>query len=261
MIKFLSLISGSSGNASFISDGTTNILIDCGMSGSRLKSALGSIDILPEDLDAVLITHEHSDHIKGLGVIARRYNIPIYATEDTFLNFKNVGEIDDNLKNAINGDFEIGDIGIHSFSIPHDAANPVGYNFFIENKKLSLATDIGKMTDNVFESIKGSKQIILESNHDTEMLRMGPYPYHLKKRISGTTGHLSNDEAASAAIKLAENGTDHFMLAHLSLENNLPEIAKMTCQNAFSKHNMTVGKDVTVTVAARHSLTEFGALI
>lgn len=260
MITFLSLTSGSSGNATFVSDGDSKILIDCGMSGSRLKSSLADIDVDIADLDAVLITHEHSDHIKGLGVIARKYHIPIYATFKTFSGMKNIGEFDDSLKNAISGELEIGNIGIKAFSIPHDAADPVGYNFFIDNQKLTLATDIGKMDDLVFDSIKGSKYVILESNHDVDILRLGSYPYSLKKRILSPYGHLSNEDAAKTALRLAETGTEHFMLAHLSRENNLPEIAQVTTENMFRSNNIKLGRDVTLTVAARDEITYFRAV-
>ena len=259
MVNFLSLTSGSSGNASFISDGVTNILIDCGMSGSALAASLSQIDVKMEDIDAVLITHEHSDHIKGLGVIARRHKIPVYATFKTFSAMKNIGEFDDSLKNAISDELEIGNIGIKAFSIPHDAADPVGYNFFIDNTKYSLATDIGKMNDDVFTSIKGSKYIILESNHDIDILRLGSYPYPLKQRILGEKGHLSNDDAAKTALALAKSGTEHFMLAHLSRENNMPEIAKLTTENTFSKNNIILNRDVTLRVASRFECTRFGA--
>lgn len=260
MITFLSLTSGSSGNATFVSDGNSKILIDCGMSGSRLKSSLAEIDVDIADLDAVLITHEHSDHIKGLGVIARKYHIPVYATFKTFAGMKNIGEFDDSLKNAISGELEIGNIGIKAFSIPHDAADPVGYNFFIDNQKLTLATDIGKMNDTVFESIKGSKYVILESNHDVDILRLGSYPYSLKKRILSPYGHLSNEDAAKTALRLAETGTEHFMLAHLSRENNLPEIAHVTTENMFRSNDIKLGRDVTLTVASRDEVTYFRAV-
>lgn len=260
MITFLSLTSGSSGNATFISDGNSKILIDCGMSGSRLRSSLSEIDVDIADLDAVLITHEHSDHIKGLGVVARKYHIPVYATFKTFCGMKNIGEFDDSLKNAISDELEIGNIGIKAFSIPHDAADPVGYNFFIDNQKLTLATDIGTMDDDVFDAIKGSKYVILESNHDVDILRLGSYPYNLKKRILSPFGHLSNEDAAKTALRLVQTGTEHFMLAHLSRENNLPEIAKVTTENMLRSNDIKLGCDVTLTVASREDITYFKAV-
>ena len=156
MHKFISLISGSSGNATFISDGRTNLLIDCGMSGAKLKESLHAIDIMPENIDALLITHEHIDHTKGAGVISRRYNIPIYATSGTYSHM-NAGNIaDDNIK-IIKSDtyFELGSIGITPFSIPHDASEPVGFTFSIDKDTYALATDIGKMDESILNSISG----------------------------------------------------------------------------------------------------------
>ena len=172
MATFVSLISGSSGNATFVSDGKTNLLIDCGMSGAKLKESLHAIDVMPESIDALLITHEHVDHTKGAGVISRRYNIPIYTTQGTHTSM-DIGNIaDENIKIITEDtDFEIGNIGICPFAIPHDAAQPVGFNFMIGDEKYSLATDIGKITKSILEKITGSKKILLESNNDVEMLK------------------------------------------------------------------------------------------
>ena len=150
MATFVSLISGSSGNATFVSDGKTNLLIDCGMSGAKLKESLHAIDVMPESIDALLITHEHVDHTKGAGVISRRYNIPIYTTQGTHTSM-DIGNIaDENIKIITEDtDFEIGNIGICPFAIPHDAAQPVGFNFMIGDEKYSLATDIGQITKSI----------------------------------------------------------------------------------------------------------------
>lgn len=258
MITFVSLISGSSGNATFLSDGKTNLLIDCGMSGAKLKDALHSIDVLPENIDALLITHEHIDHTRGAGVISRRYNIPIYATQGTHGGMS-VGKVSEENIHLISPDneFQIGDIGIHPFQIPHDAAEPVGFSFYINNEKYALATDIGKVTRYIVDNIKGSKKILLESNHDVEMLRFGTYPYPLKQRILGDYGHLSNETAAKLALYLAQNGTEHIMLGHLSKENNRPEIAMLETYNALTQSGLDVGKDVTLKVADRYVPTLF----
>ena len=241
MATFVSLISGSSGNATFVSDGKTNLLIDCGMSGAKLKESLHAIDVMPESIDALLITHEHVDHTKGAGVISRRYNI---ADE----NIKIITE---------DTDFEIGNIGIRPFAIPHDAAQPVGFNFMIGDEKYSLATDIGKITKSILEKITGSKKILLESNHDVEMLKCGTYPYPLKRRILGEYGHLSNETASKVALHLVQNGTEHIMLGHLSKENNRPEIAMLETYNLLSQSGVDVGKDMTLQVADRYKPTLF----
>lgn len=253
---FVSLISGSSGNATFISDGKTNLLIDCGMSGAKLKESLRAIDMTPECLDALLVTHEHIDHTRGAGVIARRYNIPVYATEGTH-GAMNVGNISCARAVSEGHDFQIGDIGIKPFAIPHDAAEPVGYCFYIGGEKYSLATDIGKMNDYILENIIGSKKVLLESNHDVEMLRCGSYPYPLKRRILGDLGHLSNEIAAKTALRLVQNGTEHIMLGHLSKENNRPEIAMLETYNLLSLSGVNVGDDMTLQVADRYKFTRF----
>lgn len=257
MTTFISLISGSSGNATFISDGKTNLLIDCGMSGKKLKEALHAIDVMPESIDALLLTHEHIDHTKGAGVVSRRYNIPVYATEGTH-SAMDAGKIDNTQFVSEGVDFEIGSIGIKPFAIPHDAKQPVGYCFYINGEKYSLATDIGKMNMDILNSITGSKKVLLESNHDIEMLRYGSYPFPLKQRILGDRGHLSNELAAKTALYLVQNGTEHVMLGHLSRENNRPEIAMLESYNLLTQSGVRVGDDMTLKVADRYKPTSFG---
>lgn len=253
---FFSLISGSSGNASLITDKNTVILTDCGMSGKKLEAALHEIDLQPADISAVLMTHEHIDHTRGVGVISRKYKIPVYATEGTFENAE-IGNVSDIHIINPDEDFEIGSIGIHAFSISHDAANPVGYSFFANGKKTTIATDTGEITDKIAGNILGSDEILLESNHDVDMLMYGSYPYSLKKRILGCCGHLSNDCASSACVELLKSGTKKIMLGHLSNENNTPEIAYATAKNAFEKIGAKVGDDIILSVAERYKITRF----
>lgn len=258
MIRFISLISGSSGNASFISDDKTNLLVDCGMSGAKLKQALNSIDVLPESITALLITHEHIDHTRGAGVISRRYNIPVFATEGTHRNMDAGKLAEENINIVKNGTpFELGSIAITPFSIPHDAAEPVGYTFNISGERCAVATDIGRMNDTILDAVKGCKSVILESNHDIEMLRCGSYPFPLKQRILGEFGHLSNDVAAKTALELVKSGTEHIMLGHLSQENNRPEIAMLESYNLLSREGISIGSDVTLQVADRYKPTLF----
>lgn len=258
MFKFISLISGSSGNATFLSDGKTNLLIDCGMSGAKLKDALHSIDELPENIDALLITHEHIDHTKGAGVISRRYNIPVYATKGTHSRMDAGKLADENIQIISDGTyFELGNIGITPFTIPHDASEPVGFTFSANGERYALATDIGRMNDSILNSITGCKYVLLESNHDVEMLRCGSYPFPLKQRILGDFGHLSNDVAAQTALTLTESGTEHIMLGHLSQENNRPEIALLESYNLLTRSGVNVGNDVTLQVADRYKPTLF----
>ena len=241
MVRFLSLVSGSSGNSSLITDGNTTLLIDCGISGKKLKERLEEANILPENIDAILITHEHSDHTKGIGVVSRRYNLPIFATEKT-LEATDLGKTDLSLINIIkaNESFKIGTIEVHSFNIPHDAADPVGYSFVAEGEKYTLATDIGFMPDSLFCELCGSRQIILESNHDVEMLKCGSYPYYLKKRILSNRGHLSNADCAILAVRLAQAGTKNILLAHLSEENNDPAVAYDEVYSALGDPNLNL---------------------
>ena len=168
----------------------------------------------------------------------------------------NAGKINQDLFNYINPGktFSIGEIQVHPFSIPHDAANPVGYSFYAENCKYTLATDIGFMPDSLFNELKGSRQIILESNHDIEMLRYGAYPFYLKQRILSENGHMSNELSAQVSVRLADCGTESIMLAHLSLENNTPEIAEITTHNALCSEGFS---NVNLSVASRHNVTRF----
>ena len=261
MAEFISLISGSSGNSSLISDGKTNILIDCGMSGKRLTELLGSIGIAPNRIDALLITHEHIDHVRGAGIIARRYGIPIYATQGTHSAME-IGNVSDDIRHTVSADksFEIGTIGICPFSIPHDAAEPVGYSLFCGNTKFSLATDIGKMDEYIMDAIRGSEAVILESNHDVEMLKLGSYPFPLKQRILSDYGHLSNERASEAALELVKSGTRQLMLGHLSKENNRPEIALLETYNTLTQAGVEIGSDATIRVADRYGITKFGEI-
>lgn len=254
MIKFCSLFSGSSGNALFIGTEKTKLLIDAGLSGKRILEALCSIGENPAELSAILISHEHVDHVRGAGIISRKQNVPIYANEATWCAMENgLGPV--KLENRVafcTGQvFEIGDITVRPFNIPHDAAEPVGYNFFAEGKRITTATDIGHMNKELLTNIEDNDLLLLESNHDIEMLKVGPYPWSLKKRIMGDHGHLSNEMAAKVIAYLAERGCKSFILGHLSHENNFPELAYQTSFNALTEKQIVVGGDVTLEVAHR----------
>ena len=252
-----SLISGSSGNCSLFSAKSTNILIDCGMSGKQLERQLEKLNLSGKDLNAILVTHEHIDHIKGIGVVSRRYDIPVFATEQTHIEMSRIG-ISDKNRCIISPDrpFEIEDATLDAFSIPHDAADPVGYRIYFSGEKYSVATDIGTMTNELFDSISGSHSVILESNHDIDMLINGHYPEHLKQRILGTFGHMSNELAAKTAVALANRGTKNIMLAHLSEENNTPQIAYDTVSAALKDAGAEKG-DIGLIVAQRYEVTSF----
>lgn len=255
---FLSLVSGSSGNCSVISDGKTVLLSDCGLGVSRLEELLNSVGISPRLISAILVTHEHSDHIKGAGIVSKKYGLPVFATEETHLAMQNLGISEDNIKYiSPDKDFEIGSIGVKAFSIPHDAANPVGYSFFCGKNKLTVATDMGHIDDYILENLKGSIAVILESNHDIEMLKNGRYPYFLKRRILGDFGHLSNIDAAKTAVELLKSGTKYIMLGHISADNNTPKTALLETANLAQKNGAVAGVDFTLSAANRYVPTNF----
>ena len=233
-MRLCSIASGSSGNCIYVGHASTHLLIDAGISGKRIEEGLRSIGVEPQSLNGLLITHEHSDHIQGVGVLARKYGIPLYGTVETFCAMKkgktSLGKVDDALFQEIHPEepLSIGEIRVTPFSVSHDAANPVAYIFEADGKKIGMATDLGVYTEQTVEYLKNSGILYLESNHDVSMLEVGPYPYYLKQRILGAHGHLSNDTAAGLLCRLYHEGLRHVLLAHLSKENNYPDLAYET---------------------------------
>lgn len=259
MIKLASLFSGSSGNAIYITNNHTHLLVDAGLSGKRIEESMAHTGVRMQELQGILISHEHMDHILGTGILARRYNIPIYANEKTWQamrsELKKVPE--QCIRTFATGDsFEIGDIEVHTFSTPHDAVESVGFNFRYENKKVTIATDIGHIHKDLLTNLEGSDMILIESNHDIEMLKVGRYPWPLKQRILSDTGHLCNELAGKVAAYLALRGTQKFLLGHLSKENNFPELAFETVKNALLEKSIIAGKDVYLGVALRDRPSE-----
>lgn len=248
-----SLRSGSKGNASLVYTKNTKILVDCGISGKAVSCAMESIGLKPESLDAIVVTHEHNDHIKGIGVMMRRYDLPVYANSATWaaIMSNDLGRLnDDNIKIFEGTEpFTIGDISVSPFRIPHDAACPVGYSFDDGHSRAAVATDIGMLTEELMRAIGGCRDVILEANHDVSMLEMGPYPYPLKQRIRGKYGHLSNDDAAKAAELLVRMGTESIVLGHLSEENNYPALAYETVKAGLVAAGIKAGSDMTLAVA------------
>ena len=215
MLKFCSLYSGSSGNSLFIQSNNTKILIDCGTSAKKVVTALESLEIDITDIDGILVTHEHSDHVQGLGTISKKYDIPVFANFETWNAMPTQKEkIEDKNRNYFFNDteFQIGNLQIFPFSTPHDAANPCGFSIVNGDKKLSIATDLGHMENAIFENLKGSSFILLESNYEPEVLKMSPYPYSLKQRIIGPHGHLSNNEAGQTISALMYKDLKEVML-------------------------------------------------
>jgi len=238
-MKLCSIASGSSGNCIYVGSDQTNLLIDVGISGKRIESGLRSIDIAPDAVDAILITHEHSDHVMGLGVMARKHQIPIYATAETInaiLHMNNVGKIPEKLFHYVKPDevFEIKDIEVNPFSTSHDASNPVCYTMQSGGHKVGIATDLGKYDDYIISKLEGSELLLLEANHDVNMLMVGSYPYYLKQRILGDRGHLSNETSADLISKLLHEKLQYIFLAHLSKENNYAELAYETVRSELT---------------------------
>ena len=236
-----------------VSTEDTNILIDAGVSQKKIIEGLESINKNISNIDAILVTHEHSDHILSIGSLSKKYNIPIYSNKETFTAMSSQTQkidIENRREFLIGKDFDIGSLKIHSFSIPHDAANPCGFSITKDDKKISIATDIGHMNDTLLNELKNSNFLMLESNYDPEILRIGRYPYRLKQRISGPFGHLPNELAGKTISSIIPTGLERVMLGHLSKENNFPELAHKTVleeleYSGFSK------KDVDINIASR----------
>lgn len=259
MLKFCSLFSGSSGNSSFLQSEQTKILIDCGESAKKIISALSEKNINIEDIDGILITHEHIDHVKSLGTLSKKYNIPVYTNIETLNAMpEQKNKIDINNINlfTVSENFFIGDLEVHPFSIPHDAANPCGFNIFNKSTKISIATDIGHITPEIMNSLKDSSFILLESNYDPNILKCSNYPYHLKERISGPIGHLSNSTAGQTISQLMNSGLKTVMLGHLSKENNFPELAYKTVMEEIIYNNYNENS-INLSVATRFNPTPF----
>ncbi|CAM2870796.1 MBL fold metallo-hydrolase [Hathewaya histolytica] len=256
---FCPLYSGSSGNSIFVGSEKNKILIDVGLPGKNIDSALSTIGESPKDIKAIFITHEHSDHIKGAGVLSRKYNIPIYANEETWrCMYPKLGKLkEENIKILDNKYVEVGDLSIENYAIPHDAASPVGYAVYYKNKKVCIATDLGYFTEEVDAVIKDSDVVLLESNHDVEMLKFGPYPYSLKRRVLSNVGHLSNDACGEAIVKITNGKPKKIYLGHLSKTNNYPDLAYKTVENILLDNGIKLDKDVFLTMANRDKPSEY----
>ena len=231
MLNFCSLYSGSSGNSLLVETENTKLLIDAGVSSKKIENALQDIHIEPSSINGILVTHEHTDHVQGLGTISKKFDLPVFVNQETLDAMpKQKDKIaSKNIKTfKIADKFSIGDLEIKPFSIPHDATNPCGFNIWKENKKISIATDIGQMTNSILKELEESLFILLEANYDPDVLRCSSYPFPLKNRIAGPTGHLSNEMAGKTISHLLKSGLKNAMLGHLSKESNFPELAYQT---------------------------------
>ena len=261
-MKLCSIASGSSGNCIYVGSDDTNILIDVGISKKRIEQGLSEIGISCESLDAILITHEHSDHIQGLGVFSRKYKVPVYATAGTIRgieNYKNLGKMPEGLLHVIKVDetFFIGNLEVHPFSISHDALEPSGFRVEQDGKTIAVATDLGIYNEYTVENLKDVNALVLEANHDIHMLEVGPYPYPLKRRVMGDQGHLSNELSGRLLCDILHDKLQCVMLGHLSKDNNYENLAYETVKLEVTLgDNPYQGEDIHIIVAKRDEVSE-----
>ncbi len=257
-MRFCSLFSGSGGNCQHIGAGSTNILIDAGLSGKKIQNEMGKVALFPEQIQGILVTHEHIDHVQGVGVLSRRFNIPVFASEKTWVAMERyIGKIKPENQKILVVDKElvIGDLHVTPFNISHDAVEPFGFNVTDGKRKISLLTDTGCINDTIKNKVTGFDLLLLESNHDEELLKVGSYPWSLKRRILSDHGHLSNDMAAHFLLDVLKKGNEKVLLGHLSQENNFPELAYKTVVNTLKSHKLTVDEDVFVQMTFRDKCT------
>ncbi|GAK03410.1 Zn-dependent hydrolase [Geomicrobium sp. JCM 19037] len=243
-MQFSVLASGSTGNAMYVETDKSKILIDAGLSGKKIEELFRSIDRSLSDIDAILVSHEHTDHIKGVGIVARKYNVPVYANEKTWKAMESsIGPVNAeqrfHLETGRIATFE--DVDIETFGVSHDAADPMFFVFHHEKKKLAIATDMGYVSERIKGTLKEADALVFESNHDTNMLRMGKYPWNVKRRILGDRGHVSNEDSALALSEIITERTKHVYLAHLSLDNNMKDLARMTVEQTLAEQEVTLG--------------------
>lgn len=256
-MELCSIASGSSGNCICVGSDTCHLLIDAGISGKRIEQGLNALDLTTGEMQGILITHEHIDHIAGLGVLARRYGLPLYATAGTIAavkQVKSVGAIDGSLFREIHAgeDFMIGDLTIEPIAISHDAAEPVAYRVTQQEKAAAVMTDLGVYDEHIVEKLTGLDVLFLEANHDIHMLQAGSYPYPLKQRILGERGHLSNEASGKLLCEVLHDGFGTVVLGHLSKENNLAELAYETVRLEVTMgDNPYRGDDFPIYVAKR----------
>ncbi|WP_061912678.1 MBL fold metallo-hydrolase [Geobacillus icigianus] len=243
-MRFSVLASGSTGNAFYVETDRQRLLVDAGLSGKQLEALFAQIGRHPSELHALLVTHEHSDHIKGLGVLARKYRLPIFANEKTWRAMEAaIGEIPSEQKFVfpLGAVKTFGDLDVESFGVSHDAAEPMFYVFHCGGKKLALLTDTGYVSERMKKTVENADVFVFESNHDIGMLRMGRYPWNVKRRILSDVGHISNEEAGLALADVIGDRTKRIYLAHLSQDNNMKELARMTVAQTLEQKGLAVG--------------------
>jgi len=252
MARFCTLFSGSGGNCSYIGCGGNGVLIDAGVSAKKIEQALLDREILPQSIQAILITHEHIDHVQGIKTLVKRYHFPLYGSRGTLEALAASGLIPPEAElHEMDGVQAVGDMQVRSFRTSHDSAESVGYTVeTATGRRVGICTDTGVITKDAWDAVQGCHLVQMESNHDVDMVRFGSYPYPLKQRILSDNGHLSNDTCAKALPILAQNGATRFVLSHLSPNNNTPTLAYATSLNALTDAGLTSGIDYILKVSA-----------
>jgi len=244
------LASGSTGNATLLQIGGANILVDAGISARRIKQSLAAVGTAVEELDGILITHEHRDHVCGLPTLTRKFRLPVYARPATWDAIDKQTAVDKwvppECRRELAESLDIGQVKIEPFSISHDAADPVGFSFYHSQQKCGFATDLGFVTDNVKKALALSDALVFEANHDVDLLKQGSYPWFLKQRIMSNRGHLANTDTGWTLARLDRKSHCHVFLAHMSQENNRPEIAEKTVATILAEQGCRIGTDVTL---------------
>ncbi|OOO00346.1 MAG: MBL fold metallo-hydrolase [Epulopiscium sp. Nele67-Bin004] len=260
-MKLCAIASGSKGNCTYIGSQGLNILVDVGISGKQAIRGLDEINIEGTDIDAIFITHEHNDHIKGVGIFSRKFDTPIYATEKTWqvIDTNNmIGKVAQQNKKIIkpNKCIKLNKTEITPFSIKHDSVDPVGYTFETDNKKIAVLTDIGSIDDDVFCHMKNCNGMLVESNHDESILQVGDYPPNLKKRILGEYGHISNETSAQFIADIYNKNLKWVVLGHLSQDNNFPDLAYVTFKNTLATNGIKIKIDIEIYIAEQNKISK-----
>lgn len=263
-MEMFSIASGSSGNCICAGNDDTHVMIDAGISGRKIEEGMNTYDLTTRDMAGILITHEHIDHVSGLGVVMRRYGLPVYATKgtiDAIVKDGRIGKVDEGLFHVIRADevFTVGSLWVKPIRISHDAADPVAYIIKDprKGKKVGVITDLGKFDDYIVQNIQELSAVLIEANHDVNMLEVGPYPYQLKRRILSDYGHLSNNLSGQLLGKILNDHMEHVFLGHLSAENNYGRLALETVRDEVTAgENPYKGRDFNITVASRHEVSE-----
>lgn len=252
MILFAPLCSGSSGNCTYIGTKKEGVLVDAGASAKSILAALGDLGVESGAVRAILVTHDHNDHIRGLRVLTKRLRAPVCSTVETLEGILDTGNLSPGAQTLeLSSRMELAGMEITPFDTPHDVAHSVGFRIRAGERTIGYATDLGEVTPEIWQGLAGADLVLLESNYEPRLLEISSYPYYLRRRIASGHGHLSNPECADTVRRLAQTGTARFVLAHLSKENNTPELAAGAALAALAEAGMEEGRDFLLTVANR----------